>query len=69
MPMSSKKWLHGSLELCPCQARSDYIEVKNYAHVKQEVVTWKSRTMPMSSKKGYIEVKCPCQARSGYMEV
>ena len=41
MPMSSKKWLHGSLELCPCQARR---------------VTWRSRTMPMSSKKGYIEV-------------
>ena len=39
MPMSSKKWLHGGLELCPCQARSGYIEVKNYAHDKQEVVT------------------------------
>ena len=51
MPMSSKKWLHGGPELCPCQARSGYIEVKNYAHVKQEVVTWKSRIMPMSSKK------------------
>ena len=36
MPMSSKK---------------GYIEVKNYAHDKQEVVTWKSRIMPMSSKK------------------
>ena len=53
MPMSSKKWLHGGLELCPCQARrvtrrsrtmpmsskKGYIEVKNYAHDKQEVVT------------------------------
>ena len=36
MPMSSKKWLHGGLELC---------------RVKQEVVKWRSRTMPMSSKK------------------
>ena len=51
MPMTSKKWLHGSQELGPCQARSGYMEVKNYAHDKQEVVTWKSRTMPMSSKK------------------
>ena len=42
MPMSSKKWLHGGLEHCPCQARR---------------VTRRSRTMPMSSKKGYIEVK------------
>ena len=71
MPMSSKKWLHGSQELCPCQARNGYIEVKNYAHDKQEVVTWRSRTMPMSSKKwlhGGLEL-CPCQARSGYIEV
>ena len=75
MLMSSKKWLHGGLELCPCQARrvtqrsrtmpmsskKGYIEVKNYAHDKQEVVTCKSRTMPMSSKKllhGGLEL-CP----------
>ena len=71
MPMTSKKWLHGSQELCPCQARNGYIEVKNYAHDKQELVTWRSRTMPMSSKKwlqGGLEL-CPCQARNGYMEV
>ena len=37
MPMSSKKWLHGGLELCPCQARNCYMS--------------RSRTMPMSSKK------------------
>ena len=55
MPMSSKKLLHGGLELCPCQARNGYMD----------------RTMPMSSKKwlhGGLEL-CPCQARSGYMEV
>ena len=50
MPMTSKKWLHGGQELC---------------HVKQEVVTRRSRTMPMSSKKwlhGSLEL-CPCEAR------
>ena len=56
MPMTSKKWLHGSQELGSCQAKRGYIEVKNYAYDKQEVVTWRSRTMP-------------CQARSGYKEV
>ena len=56
MPMSSKK---------------GYIEVKNYAHVKQEVVTWRSKTMPMTNKKWLHRSQelCPCQARSGYMEV
>ena len=50
MPMSSKKWLHGGLELCPCQARNGYMEVKNYAHVKQEGLH------------GGLEL-CPCQVR------
>ena len=50
MPMSSKKWLHGGLELCLCQARMVTWR-SSYAHVKQEIVTWRSRTMPMSSKK------------------
>ena len=58
MPMSSKKWLHGGLELCPCQARNGYIlGGLELCPCQARRVTRRSRTMPMSSKKGYIEVK------------